>query len=264
MVCGRLVASKPLCRNYFGIRRSTVRIADDERQNRSTREEARVPHNACATCGTPLFRVSGSTVDLAWIWSSREYAAGLHDHSFKAVAKNMSPVVFDEYKTDTQHKKSRKRQADKPSEPECREPSAATHASYIGVRLHDRPACVGAGPKISSHIMAFGKTWCVTTCLIKGKGSDIKWAGGKGQNLWVEVIQNTKLPKQGEPWRPGVVTGGFFGKIPLNFPPRPLHSSVGAASVTPNRTRKWQSSRSLYKMRRWAAVELLKVRQKHF
>lgn len=59
-----------------------------------------------------------------WNWcgsgSVTEYAAGLHDQleSFKAVAKNMSPVVFDKYKTDTQHKKNRKRQADKPSEPE--------------------------------------------------------------------------------------------------------------------------------------------------
>lgn len=53
--------------------------------------------------------------------SLREYAAGLHDQleSFKAVAKNMSLVVFDEYKTDTQRKKNRK----------CAASCQATHAS---------------------------------------------------------------------------------------------------------------------------------------
>lgn len=38
----------------------------------------------------------------------------------------MSPTVFDEYQTDTQRKKNRMRQADKPSEPECRELSGNT------------------------------------------------------------------------------------------------------------------------------------------
>lgn len=42
--------------------------------------------------------------------SLREYAARLHDQleNFKAVAKNMYPIVFDECKTDTQRKKNRK------------------------------------------------------------------------------------------------------------------------------------------------------------
>lgn len=60
------VASEPLCQNYFGIKRSTLRISDDEHQNPSTREKARMPHNACATCGKPLFSIS--TAELVWIW----------------------------------------------------------------------------------------------------------------------------------------------------------------------------------------------------
>ena len=136
------VATKALCQNYAGIQQSLLNIADDdEHQNLSTREEARVLHKKmnkleiafmCKMWNAILHRFQGvstalqaveldlcNAVDL--VRSLRNYVAGLRDEfdSFESLAKNMSPTVSEEYKVDTQRKRKRKRQVDESSEPEC-------------------------------------------------------------------------------------------------------------------------------------------------
>lgn len=82
------VASKPLCQNYFGIKHSTLRIADDKQQNlsRGGQDTTQCLPNMWNAIVQRFWINSGIGMDL--LRSLREYAAGLHDQleSFKAVA----------------------------------------------------------------------------------------------------------------------------------------------------------------------------------
>ncbi|KAI4823366.1 hypothetical protein KUCAC02_011954 [Chaenocephalus aceratus] len=79
-----------------------------------------------------------NAVDL--VRSLREYVAGLRDQfdNFETAAKNMSPTVSDEYRTDTQRKRKRKSQADDSSEPECELSGRSRFRTSVFIRVIDR------------------------------------------------------------------------------------------------------------------------------
>ncbi|CAM4509097.1 unnamed protein product [Leuciscus chuanchicus] len=155
------VATKALCQNYAGIQQSLLNIADDdEHQNLSTREEARALHKKinkleialmCNMWNAILQRFQGvstalqaveldlcNAVDL--VRSLRDYVSGLRDQfdSFETAARNMSPIVSHEYKSDTQRKKKRKRQADESSEPECELSGRKRFCTSVYIYIIDR------------------------------------------------------------------------------------------------------------------------------
>lgn len=132
-------ATKVLCYNYSNIQRSLIDLSEDDNQNLSTRNEARVlskqmdkletallckywncvlqRFDATSTVKQNIELDLSKAVDL--VASLRDFVAELRGQfdSFETAAKGMSPTISQAYKSDSQRKRTRKKHADEPDKP---------------------------------------------------------------------------------------------------------------------------------------------------
>jgi len=132
-------ATKVLCYNYSNIQRSLIDLSEDDNQNLSTCNEARVLSKQmdklktallCKYWNCVLQRFDATSIvlqnidlDLSkavdLVASLMDFVAELRGQfdSFETAAKEMSPTISQDYKSDSQRKRTRKKHADEPDKP---------------------------------------------------------------------------------------------------------------------------------------------------